>query len=220
MKYPIVITYIRTPDNGQELRMALRSLSNISNWNSEVFIVGDEESWFTNLTYIKHRRLHGKPYQDVINKIMAVCIDERVPETFILTADDVFITQPLEVTYFYDGQLTGDDKNYYRKSKKRTAEYLKDEGLTIFNYETHTPFIINKQKFRDIYLRVNRTGATPIQWRSVYGNYYQVGGEDFRDAKTKQAKLKDGKIISTQFYTSELDKLFPKPCEYEQDKVR
>ena len=53
------------------------------------------------------------------------------------------------------------------------------------------------------------------QWRSLYGNIYNSGGEDFEDMKTKTHQLKRGKIISTQFYTKELDKIFPEKSQYE-----
>ena len=91
-KLPVVIPYVHTNDDGAELRYTLRSLKNIKNWNGEVYVIGDKERWFKDIIYIRQKRQWGRPYDDVINKLKQVPVDD-----YILMMDDVYITKPTEV---------------------------------------------------------------------------------------------------------------------------
>lgn len=218
MKMPVVITYVRTPDNGQELRYCLRSLNNISNWNGEAYVVGDSEKWLKDVKHIRCKRMYGKPYADQANKVNEACLHDGMPDNFILMMDDVYITEPTEIGVYYRGDLS-DFKglSYYHRSKIATHKYLESNGYTTLDYECHAPIIINKHDYLSVYVHLIKTNhGEQLQLRSLYGNINQVHAELFEDKKTKTSTLKDGPILSTQFYTYELNKLFPNTSRFEQ----
>lgn len=217
--YPILITYIRTNDNGKELRYSLRSLKNITNFNGEVAVVGDSEQWFQNITYIRTRRIHGDPYGDQVAKLRHAAF--QMPDKFIIGMDDLYCLEPTEAGFPNRGILESDNSNYYRRTKLNTIEFLKEHGVTEpLNYECHSFYLVEKDKLLqtfDIILKSPNRGK--LQWRSIYGNLFNPETEYMEDKKSYDGRLKEGKIISTQFYTSELDKLFPQPSVYEQSVV-
>lgn len=70
MKYPVVITYVSDKHGGKELKYALRSLSKVTNWNGEVYIVGDREKWFSaEIKHIRAGKLHFNPWLDQAKKV-------------------------------------------------------------------------------------------------------------------------------------------------------
>lgn len=214
-KLPVVIPYISDGNNGKELRHTLRSLKNLKQWNGEVYVVGDKEPWFKNIHHVPSRRLHGKPHKDVEMKVRAV--SPYLPEEYIWVMDDIYITEPTVVKPLHKGRLKGGDKTAHQRFKRNTKEWLEKRGLTeLLDYAVHVPIIFNRDKRLEVsnYIVESRI---PIQARSLYGNLFKIGGEYYEDKKTKTHELKKGLYLSTQFYTSELDKLFPEKSRFEND---
>lgn len=220
-KYPIVITYKRTQDNGQELRYTLRSLKNIKNWNGDVWIVGDKPDWIQNVNHITGRRSHH-PYIDQEYAMLAVLAEPSIPDDFIYSMDDVYVVKPLKIVDMHQGDyLTSADKRgYHHNQKKVTCDWLNAHGYTTLDYELHTPMLLNKQKRMEIHNILKPTmNGVMMKPRTLYGNIFSIGGDFYIDAKTKTHELPDQPIISTQFYTDQLDKLFPEPSIFEADRV-
>lgn len=214
MKVPVVIPYIHTADSGLELKHSLRSLKNITNWNGEVYILGDSEAWFSDkINHIHIKRQFGKPYFDQINKMLSSL--NRLPEQFIASMDDVYITTPTEIKFYYKGELNGDKMGYHGRSLLETKKFLNQpEAL---DFEVHAPFLVEKSKLKQVFdLILASPQKNVLQWRSIYGNTFNPEAVLIEDKKTKTSELKQGDIISTNFYTSQLDKLFPEPSVYEQ----
>ena len=215
-KYPILITYIRTSDRGKELRHSLRSLENITNWNGEVYVVGDREPWFSDINHIPYKRLFGKPYLDQVNKLRHA-IHQLDSDKVIISMDDIYVTEPTEIGFYYRGELTGGTDNYYRRTKFHTADLLREQSIEPLDFECHAPYLVDKDKFIQITdLIIHHPQGSMLQWRSLYGNIHQPESEYFEDKKTKTSKLREGAIISTQIYTPELEKLLPKPSRFEK----
>lgn len=216
IKYDLLITYIRTPDKGLELRHSLRSLKNITNFSGNITIIGDEENWLKNIRYIPIKRLYGRPYADVVAKLYHAA--NQMPERFIVSQDDVFICKPTEISYYYKAKLESDNKNYYRRTKLNTIDFLKEHGITDpLDYELHRPYLVERDKLLEVMKMIlKHKNRDVLQWRSIYGNLFKPEATKVKDYKTKTKELKDGDIISTQFYTDELNKLFPDACTYER----
>lgn len=218
MKLPVLIPYRATSDNGMELRYALRSLKNIKNWDGRVFIVGDREVWFKNIIYIPVKRRMYTPNLDVEFKLMAALADDRLPDDFILSNDDIYVTEPTTVTSLHKGKLLGSSQNFYQRAKKHTAEWLREQGIEEpLDYALHVPMIMNRQKRLEVHDLIQPSlNGTPLQARSVYGNMFKVGGKYYEDKKTKSRELPTGTYISTQYFTDELHPLFPEPAPFER----
>lgn len=218
MKYPVLIPYIHTPDNGEELRHALRSLKNITNWNGEVYIVGDKEHWFSDrINYIANKRVWGAPYLDQEKKMLYA--SEKIDGDFIVSMDDVYITEPTKIGAYNAGELKDEQGGYHKLSKSITLKYLKDQGYTnIIDFETHTPMLVNNTLFSTTLYEIlkHSRSSKMLQWRSVYGNGWAIDSKEIVDKKTRNDMLPDGPIISTNYFVPTLKDLFPEKSEFER----
>ena len=200
MKLPVVITYLKTPDKGQELRTTLRTLKNIKNWDGKVFVVGNREDWFNNkITHIETARAFGKAHMDRNNKLRKIIADKRIPDDFIYTADDVYIMKPMEVKAWHAGEITTDhgfSTSAYKQIKWRTRNWLKTERkfTKVLDYDLHTPMILNKKKLAKILDICDQQHPDfELHFRTLYGNIYKIGGEQRQDGKY----VWDSDIVST-----------------------
>ena len=218
VKYSVVYCYLKTHDNGAELRHSLRSLKYLTDFNGEVFVIGDKEDWFNNITHIPSNKSRRSPYEDVELKILTAINDERVPDDFILMQDDIFFTKKQKYRTLYDGELPTGLPGIHKRGLERSRELLTSLGKTTRNYDIHVPILINKKKRLEVHelIRGSLQGV-PYQWRSIYGNLF-LRGKQYEDKKTRTAELLKGDIISTLYYTDELAKLYPEPSQYEKDK--
>ena len=213
VKYPVVIPYVKTADHGEELRFALRSLKNIDNFNGEVYIVGDKEKWFKDIHYIAHKRVYGKPYYEQSLKMMAAAaaLDDI---TFIAMMDDVYITTNSTVNVYRGDHLPLVSHTPHQAAKVKTGEFLFTMGHPMVDYELHVPMLVNGKKLRESIRYIFRNSQ--LQWRSVYGNINNIGGEYYEDKKTRTEELPEGPYISTNYFSNELRKLFPEKSRYER----
>lgn len=218
MKYPVVYCYRKTSDKGNELRHSLRSLKYLTDFNGEVFVVGDKEDWFQNIIHITSKNSSRSPYEDVEIKILAAINDERIPDDFILMQDDIYFTKKQSYRDLYDGELPEEATGIHKRGLARSRELLRSLGRTTRNYDIHVPILINKEKRMEVHKLVkNSYRGIPYQWRSIYGNMF-LEGSQYEDKKTRTAELLKGDIISTLFYTEELETLLPEASPYEKTK--
>lgn len=213
----LVYIYKKTTDSDKELRCSLRSLDNIKG-EKRVWIVGDTEEWLDNVTHIRLRPRSNSPYADVFYKLMAFVNDPTTPEEFWVMQDDIYFTKKQSLKTLYGGELPTDGVGVHRRGLQRTREALNELKRPILNYDIHVPFKVEKSKLREIAWTIQKTmQGVPMQWRSYYGNYFDIGGEQYDDKKTRTMELLKGDIISTLFYTPELEQMFSEPSQYESN---
>lgn len=215
MKLPAVYAYKRTSDQGKELRYSIRSLSNLTNWNGQVFVIGDSEAWFSQKIQLIEAPKSADKYADSQGKLLAATQHKRIPDNFIYMNDDFYITTSTEASPLYDGKLIAtNNKNRWQQTKANTKAYLEQQGIQEpLDYDIHTPIVFNKQ---DLAAALAICNEQPnLQIRSLYGNLYKVGGKQYADKKTSTFKLPKAKYISTRMFSPELQKLFPNKSEFE-----
>lgn len=211
----LVYIYKQSGDGGKELRHSLRSLSNLKGKHT-ITLVGDTENWLKDVTYIKASRRTHSPYADVWYKLMEYASRPDTPDEFWVMQDDIFFTKKQSLTALYDGELPAEGRGIHKRGLVRTREALNALKKPTRNYDIHVPFRVEKEKLKEIFYHVQKTmQGVPIQWRSFYGNYFDVGGEQYEDKKTRTMELLKGDIISTLFYTPELEQMFSEPSQYE-----
>lgn len=214
MKVPVVIPYVSS-ENGQELRYSLRSLSNVTNHDGKVYVMGDKEDWFRDILYFPKERVWGRPYLDQTKKMRAIAT--IMPDFFIASMDDLYVTERAWAVVYSMGALKQEGTGIYQITKGFTADFLKSKGIEKpIDYECHAPMLVNRDlliKSLDIILSSKRPER--LQWRSVYGNLNGVSSVTIEDMKTYVDKLPTGPIISTNRYTKELESLFPNKSCYE-----
>ena len=178
------------PENdSEELRYSLRSLQNIP--HNKVFIVGEKPDWATNVEYIPVPQIKTKIQNWRMNLVAAVN-SELVSDDFIMMNDDFFITKQMsEIPNMHFGNMEDIIKTYnkrypegsdYISRMTKLYELLKDRGYAEpISYELHTPMVLNKHKVQQLYGDVEHKPL--YQFRTYYGNHFNVGGYQANDVK-------------------------------------
>ncbi|MBR0403099.1 glycosyltransferase family 2 protein [Candidatus Saccharibacteria bacterium] len=189
-KYDVVY-FVKDGPTNDELTYSLRSLE--KNWHYK-------NVWFcggcpANLKPDKHFKVNqngASKWDRVRNMITEICKNDEITENFWLFNDDFFILKP--ATENMPPQYNSDLISYIERIEKKqgasddyterlrvTANTLNGLGKTIFNYEVHKPMLVNRKKALEV---LDKFPDTP-GFRSLYGNYWEIGGENKHDMKLK-----------------------------------
>jgi hypothetical protein len=186
-----VVYVVKPSETNEELRYSLRSLENLP--HGQVFVAGYMPSWLKNCLHIPNSQ-NGQKYENTGSNITAACRDDRVSDDFILMNDDFFVLNQLDGAppFLHMG---GIDKNieHFRRRRldgpywqrmKATKEMLNKIGISdVICYETHVPYVMNKQKSLDLVeiRRAHLPEFSSYQRKTFYCNYYSVGGREITD---------------------------------------
>jgi hypothetical protein len=166
----VVIAYRLGPDNGAELRYTLRSLDKYLA-HADVVLIGDRPAWATSLVHIPYPDTCSGPghaYRATAQKLLRAVVDERVPDEFLLWADDKLLLRPVGMEHMRIRRSTGTE---YAKVKQRkfgnalagpdwvrgvhnTVNYLKQHVRPTWSYETHLPRHYRKAELLETFERV------------------------------------------------------------------
>jgi hypothetical protein len=177
--------YICKSGDNEELRYSIRSVVN-SFPNAKIWIVGGKPKWYVG-DYIPVEQV-GNKYANAIKNLQALSINPEISDTFVLMNDDFFIIKKIDkIKQFYNGllsdkinkyiKITGSSL-YIKKLMLTNNKLLKLEIKNPIDYELHIPMVMEKEKLFNI---VNN--YPDCLWRSMYGNLYNVGGEEMSDVK-------------------------------------
>jgi len=223
--------------NCNELRYCLRSLDKNFRSLGEVFIVGHKPKWVKNVKHIDMGdRYPNNKGACIINKILTACDDDRVSGNFLFISDDQCFLKSMSATsvkpyYTYDlatSRITYKNK-FWRECMVGVKKTLRKAGLPCFNYETHTPKIINKSRFIDtmqlydwahiLYpthtLYFNHTVRTP---KNMPANYRVFFDKEFMDVGLIKGKsfLGYSDLGLSWRLQKKLKELFPRKSRFER----
>jgi hypothetical protein len=177
--------YICKEGPNEELRYSIRSV-NESFPDSTIWVVGGKPDWYTG-NYINVKQPFTK-YKNALQNLNAICESKEISDTFILMNDDFYIVKKINSIINYHGGSLLEKINLYQKinsntnyTRKLAATYKKIKSLGFDNpldYELHIPMIMEKEKLKEV-LKYKEQ----FLWRSVYGNMFNVGGEEMQDVK-------------------------------------
>ncbi len=193
-RYDIVYLVKDAPDN-DELVYSLRSVEANFKYRNVWFYGGCP----TNLKpdrKVRVAQLGLNKWEKVRNMLRQVCMNNEITDDFWLFNDDFFILK--EIDESIPPQLNGKLIPYVERIEKRNgtaddytlrlreaAAELERHGLDTLNYEVHKPMLINRKKALEILDKFPNTPA----FRSLYGNYWKIGGESKHDMKIKIVKF-------------------------------
>jgi hypothetical protein len=136
----------------------------------------------------------------------------------LLMNDDFFFTKQYEPKIFCKGRL----RHAYRKPggpKKQQAETLSLLGKWAKDYEVHCPMEIEKKNIKFLEKRYDIKNKYLL--RSLYGNYFNLRGEQVEDFKT--SKWRDRAMFSTndriersKQFRDYIKRRFPNKSKYEK----
>lgn len=223
-----IVYFLKDSPSNRELRYSLRSLSNFP--HRKVWFYGGCPQHFKPDHHIKVEQNKENKWLNVREMLKLSCENNDISEDFWLFNDDFFIMKKVkEPKNYRNGDLYKriiNLENYYNRMTSYSKwlriclKELESLGISTIDYETHTPFKINKNKALEV-LNLTDTGG----FRSIYGNYYDIDSIEHRDVKiTDLNKLyKDDDYLSTDDKSFAIGKVgyqirkrFMDKCKYEE----
>lgn len=229
-KYDVV--YILKYDVGLgELRYSLRSIEKNLPHGDVWFVCGQPFGLIPDRT-ITMRQKGILKWEKARSSMLKVCSNPHVPEKFWLFNDDFFVLKPVESeTPFFGGTLRdhilhiehryNDKHTGYTRALRYCESTLNDSDLPTFDYALHVPMLIDKQKM----LEALETFPDCPMFRSLYGNYAGIGGDQHDDVKI--VSLTEGIADGADYVSTSNDSfknglvgkqirdMFPDMCRYE-----
>lgn len=201
-KYDIVY-FLKNDVSNEELAYSLRSVE--ANWTYRrvCFYGGCPDNVSPDRLFRTEQKGLNK-WQKVRNMIKDACKNDDISEDFWLFNDDFFILRKVDENMppQYNGDLV-DYANYIEKKQgtadnhtctlKKAAQALKVAGMTTLNYEVHKPMLINRKKALEVLEKFPDIHA----FRSLYGNYWGIGGTSMHDMKIKVLNYKRMDLVDS-----------------------
>ena len=221
-----IVYFIKESANNEELRYSLRSLKNFP--HNKVWIYGYCPKWCRPDHYVRVKQDQDNKWQNVNKMLRLACINPQITDNFWLFNDDFFIMRPVKnPTNHYNGDLYKRivrlEDNYgkiteYSQLLRDCCKELESLGCDTKNYTLHVPMLFNRKKALELFTLTEFPG-----FRSLYANYFKIGGNQMRDVKitSKTKEYKDGIYLSTdeRSFEGEVGKqirsIFPDKCKYE-----
>lgn len=185
-----VVYFVKNSPSNEELRFSLRSVER--NFpHRKVWIFGGKPEYIEPDEFVPIRQVGNTKWEKVRNMLFNCCEHKGVSEDFFLFNDDFFVMQPIkEYQPIFDGSIykriiQAEGRNYdkpsaytaqLRKMVHELERYCPDAPMN--NYAVHMPMLINKEKA----LCVLKKFQSPM-FRTIYGNYWNVGGVEMKDMK-------------------------------------
>ena len=186
-KYDIV--YILKQDvPADELRYSLRSVEKNLVHRKVWFYCGKPKGIEPD-EYVEHQQTGGRKWEKARSSLIEACRNDNITKQFWLFNDDFFILQPMESTKAYFAgtlrdHILGLVKKYgqatnYARLLEQCETQLKEAGFTTYDYAIHVPMLVDRAKMLEA---IERFPGCPM-FRSIYGNYAMLGGEQHPDVK-------------------------------------
>lgn len=224
------VVYILKKDvEPDELRYSLRSLQNFP--HGKVWFFTGCPAGFKPDRHVPFRQTGTRKWEMATSAFRAIAETDEVSEDFWMFNDDFYILEPVEdLPYMFHGCLAGLIKSIHEKHKVSTYARcldqariaLEDKRFDSLNYELHVPMLFKKRKV----LEVADAFPNRTMFRSLYGNYWKVGGIEANDVKIYDAESVPAEgqtLLSTHdgsFRNGRagewLRQRFPEPSEWEE----
>jgi hypothetical protein len=154
--------WIPSLDNGQELRLSMRSVVKHFQGEVKTTVIGDRPSWYRGhhipcprIPRNKRERSDSHPFRDTANKIVVAANHPEIDESFVWIMDDVYL---LRQTSFEDLNTPRFDP-WYRENRRRewhrlisaTFSALKEKGYPNRQAGTHLPHLFLKTNLKQMF---------------------------------------------------------------------
>lgn len=195
-----VVYIVRPGDENEELRYSLRSLKNIP--HGKVFIAGYKPEWVKNVEYLPVPQSQYK-YDNIQNNLRAVFSAQGATSDVIYMNDDFFIMKPIkEIETLNRGKMIDIIDEYEKKFSpwliyptymRNTVYMLRKLGMEVEDIKSydsiHVPMVVNRKKWLELQQKSKELfpNFQLMLWRTMYGNYYHIGGREVGDAKVSSA---------------------------------
>ena len=193
-----VVYFVKESPKNEELRYSLRSLE--ENWQyNRVWFVGGCPAGLKPDCEMRLNQHEPSKWENVREMMRKVCENDEITENFWLFNDDFFILRPMRENMPPQYGKTLEDRieqiesthygqrTEYTKRLRHLANTLKKAGKGTLNYAMHKPMLINRKKMLEV---IEKFPDEPMV-RALYGNYWEIGGEDVHDMKIEMCNWKN-----------------------------
>lgn len=159
-------------------------------------------------TYVHVSQIGAHKWDRVRNMFRVAALNDEITEDFYLFNDDFFVMEKVDsIPVYYRCSLPkhiidmelkfGNKPTHYTEELRKTYVALTEAGFSFNSYELHMPFKFNRAKL------LQTIGAFPNNHctRTLYGNMFNVGGEEMDDVKIygrkMESDLKNKTFLST-----------------------
>lgn len=230
MKYDIVYILKNNIDS-EEIRYSVRSVVENFPYRKIWFYCGCPDYMIPD-EHVQFEQIGSSKWDRSTYALAQVCKNDDITEDFWLFNDDFFVMQKVtNLSPCYRGTLQKRCRDIngrgmpsgYSRQLNRTAHILRINGYKQLDYALHIPMLINRKKAQEV---LNKFQGYPM-FRSLYGNYWDVGGEKIKDVKiaNKDADVpENSRFLSTDDASFLYGKVgdyirsrFTEPTKYESD---
>lgn len=115
-------------------------------------------------------------------------------DDFILMYDDIFVSKSFDLDkYYYKDELYNRNRGHgYQKCISNVHDFLLYHNKPILNYEAHQPQKFGSKKLLDVIDMIDYEKNECVL-KSLYCNFYDLGGEKIINLKTRGNVLKKAK---------------------------
>jgi hypothetical protein len=160
--------------------------------DAEIWTVGKSVAGANNLPCTQHNNIRGC---DVTNRILTFA--KNIGGDFIYMNKDFFITkiwQPHVAINMGSIVVNPEHPPHTQIAQQNTLEFLKHNSFTAYNYETHTPVMMNSQKLIDLFDNINWQNDNHFI-KSIYCNVYKVASKDGFNCKVSSPSIDKAKEL-------------------------
>jgi hypothetical protein len=171
--------------------------------DAEIWTIGKAIDGVNNLPCNQHNNIRGC---DVTNRILTFA--KKIGGDFIYMNKDFFITkswQPHVAINMGSIIVNPDHPPHTQIAQQNTLEFLKHNNFTAYNYETHTPVMMNSKKLIDLFDNINWQNDNHFI-KSIYCNVYKVPSKEGFNCKVSVPnidKVKELIILQGCFSTGD-----------------
>lgn len=186
-KYDIVYV-VKDAAPNEELRYSLRSVE--KNWGAHgrVWIFGGRPAGIQPDRFVPVDMILPGKWENIHRLMRLICECDEITDDFWYFNDDFFVMQPTsedmpqqcnqtlqsvtDLVESWSGGVTP-----WTEQLRVLIAWAAKEGFGQVNYEVHKPMLINRKKM----LAVMDRFPDVFFIRSLYGNFYKIGGKDSAD---------------------------------------
>ena len=204
-------------DQAEDLKYSIRAMEQNFTTMNRLWIIGDKPDWMTDeVNHIPFDHIQKLPSHEdsknrnIAEKMARIAVTDGITPSFVYAADDHFILKPWSGDDFRRRVLVREDLNNYPKEflnpKTRpvneltewqraiwwTYDHLRAEGYYGWNYETHTPKLVNKSELVETFMKFG-TKYGKLLWQTAHFNMHW---------RVRKATMSDPSDIKAGFYES------------------
>jgi len=221
-KASIFIPY-KKQGEGEELKLALRSIAKNCNFEYEIIIVGDCPDWLNT-----DEAIHFNPHisaagefpkaWNIIGKLKSL-LEGHDMDKMVLTYDDVIFLNP--VTYknisktialaplpATANELNGTASDVWKQIMQNTIKALKRNNLPSLNFETHLPRLFDAKKLSEM-MSFFGFQKRPYCFPTLYFNWLKS-----KETPIVLSEIPDQKIKAGIYFPGDFEKYVPVLKQY------